>query len=969
MKKHFLYVSTAALLAMGFASCVDNDEPRGLRELRYARANEWNANAEWKRATTYGDSLKYLWLGKKEEYLAKAEELKNLKTEAENKIAIEAAQCSLAVEKAKYDVSLATQKYELAKLDITNEKDIAVAKAELAAKQKALAEAQWALNSYNAQAALRQKQLEKEIADAETTVKEQLLAIQKRIDQYQLDEEKRIADLAKNTFVQSLNIIEEMADAQRDWESDKVIAAYTSLKTKEQAMITAQNALAKANQTFLVAVNDCEKDSLTILNTLTDALATAQNALDKEEKAVELAEKTLTDFKAIDKADVEAWSKLYNDLESEITALDKQDAQYTIEIAEADTKIAAANFEYEKQKESIDKPLNDYNEKGEYHSYKLDAAIADVLEGNKYGANDANGDFQGFEVKQGVIANPNALANEDLNDIIDLILDGDAMLGITGIGDGKTAGKYNLTEDEIKDFKTSTSASNSIKILESNIVAEQSLIAQKEASIEKTRQDSTEVANQKEIETLYNSQKASFTSAVSTYQAKALAYRWSDERNLSTLYIEVAEAIYDYQQLYTRAANDNVDLLYSTTDTKYKVPAARTNLGKKIKDYWAKRTEFDGSKPSTGIQEDVIDNAVTSGSTTAAQADMEKFDLQVASATISSEGTDNVSCATVLAANNRAINYNDDGSRFGAWSIFDEIAVNFIGTNSQYREYNVAEMLEKKENASYPYQTNLAAAGTQGKYFGWKYDREKLGQDIADLEEEIAESNEKIADYKDNKDIDDLYTSSIDDWGIKQFEDRIAVNAKWQALYDQLKAVKDANTAKINELTLAKQEAYKTTLQAYEDKVVAAKDAKQAIADQQALLLKEKGYKESVQTVAKGYAKKTQAGLTITDADVKAMEIAMKYFIIDLEYAIETAKQGVEDKEIELQNAQKDLADFKAGEYNLHDKYFGLNGVLDADKAVKAAQADYDKAVKDYEIALTYYNEVLAAVTDDEVAE
>ena len=107
MKKHFLYLSTAALLAMGFASCVDNDEPKGLEYLRYARANKWDAEAEQIRAKIYGDSLLSVYTAIAKDLSNKATELDNLKKQADNNYAIEKQNYRLAVDKAQMDVPIA----------------------------------------------------------------------------------------------------------------------------------------------------------------------------------------------------------------------------------------------------------------------------------------------------------------------------------------------------------------------------------------------------------------------------------------------------------------------------------------------------------------------------------------------------------------------------------------------------------------------------------------------------------------------------------------------------------------------------------------------------------------------------------------------------------------------------------------------------------------------------------------------
>ena len=79
-----------------------------------------------------------------------------------------------------------------------------------------------------------------------------------------------------------------------------------------------------------------------------------------------------------------------------------------------------------------------------------------------------------------------------------------------------------------------------------------------------------------------------------------------------------------------------------------------------------------------------------------------------------------------------------------------------------------------------------------------------------------------------------------------------------------------------------------------------------------------------------------------------------------MERNIETAKETLASKKIALENAERDLEDFLAGEYSAADND-GLSILLTETKKVREAEILYDQAVHEYEVAQTYFDEVMAA--------
>jgi hypothetical protein len=929
MKKQFLYVSTAAVLAMSFASCVDNDEPRGLRELRYAKANQWNALADQTRTQTkYKDSAYQILLNR-------AQELTNLYNEEHNTY-------TLAVEKAKADYDVAKYKYDLAVAysdQITAEK----AKEALAKAQKAYQEAQWALDKYNKEASVRTAQLEAQI-------KADLVEAQHNLELANLKQKNYTADLTRQTFSDNLLKIKEMSDTK----ISKLGEAFTLLESKETAMIVAQNNLETAEQNLLVAINGVEKDSLTRLNTLTDAVALAENNYKKQIKEVELAQKKYDDFVAETEKDEQDWSAVYNDLESEIKALRLDSAQYEIALARAKQTVDSAQKAYNKKKTRIDSVYNAANNQERYLSFEVDSAIAAEIEGKTYGP---------YKAEQGLIANATSVKSGDLklDDLLNAIGDGDKK-GNDGVADTY----FNLTKSQIKELEGKIDGrKDQIKGKETAITGQKSEIAAKEANNEKLKQDSLELSKQSEIKKKYDDLVALFLGtkagnyqdgAVAKYQAKALEYRWSDQRNKSTLYEEVVEAIDAFQKARTKALADadNATKKYQYSDEKYKVKTLRNAAQSQIKSYWTLRTAFDGTKPSKSVEDNVINNNYG-----ATESDIDKFDNVVAAAAVN---TTDLLCTAILKSNNRVNNGEEEGGVYGQ---FYKVANDLLGTTTKYRLYTEDELLAEKETKTYPYQYSMGM-GTMGKYYGWLYDQEKLGKDIADNNKKIVEFKEKIVEYEeeivklnDNEVKSNEWSVKMANWGIAQFEAKIAVNDKWQALYDKIKKVKDDNQAEINSRTLDRQKSYETELQGFADELNTAKAEKQIISDALDLVKAEMGIDKNIQKTAKKLA-----GLTADE--IKAIEITIKYQLLDLEYAIDAKEQIVEDKQIALLQAQKDLADFQAGEYDstVAGKKDYFEEILAADKAVKEAQTKYNAAVKAYEVAQAYVDEVLAAVED-----
>lgn len=974
MKKHFLYLSTAALLAMSFASCVDNDEPKGLEYLRYARANKWDAEAEKIRAEIYGDSLLQVYTAVAKDLSNKAAELVNIKQEALDKLEIEKKTYQLAVDKAIMDVELAQAKYDLVRASEDNEKALEQFKADLIAKQIIAKTAQEELDQFNAEAANRLAEINANIKSEEARIKNLAADAQDALNRNKLYAENLAAQLEADTYKANLDNLMIIAAAKKDvWATaqNEVWDAYSNLKTKQTAMLNKQQALFEAQQNLLIAINGYEKDSATNLKTLKDAVNDKQYALDWAEKAVTLAEKELADFNENSKANKETWTKKYNEYQKALDGLENQEYEYDVQIAEAKAKYSADSLKYVNAKDEIEKPLTEYNDKNGYYTFILDDAIADDENFTlPAGANK-------FTFEQGVIANKKPIKNSDLNAQLAAILEyiGD---------DDASSNTFYQDETGIKnlnaDIKASEAAIDGIKKQFDADSAELiSKIDAKKSEINTKTQELAEYKNQNEIETKFQTEEAAFLAAAADYKAKAIAYKWSIVANggsgKSTYYEltaapAVAAAIVAFNKAYyaeTQKDPGDQDFYNASLTTLRKAIQDKA----KSKDYWDLRTAFDGTVKYEKDDETIAKNFFLFNNWTNDLTDPENiavsyFDGYVLATNMEDPDADEVNgkVDVLLGGNDRK---QKDG---GAYKIYFDAASDFIGAasaaNDQYVSYTKPQIAQMTD-------AELGSLGTTGEYNLWL-------RAIASLEDEIAKAKSDDTDADDDGDYDNPGIAQFEEQlaeaqvqrdkdvadeeeKIEDNEEKIANSAKWKELYDAIEEVKDANDDQIKELTIAQQEAYNTKLTSFEAAVTADQKAIDELDLAKGIVSTEKKYKKIAQGAYKNLVLKEVSdnnGAAMTGDDIEA-EVIIKYAVINLQFAIDQAKEGVEDAKIELENAKKDLEDFKAGEYDASQNNY-LATVTAKDTLVKEAELDYEHAVKEYEVAQTYYDEVLAAV-------
>jgi hypothetical protein len=993
MKKHFLYLSTAALLAMSFASCVDNDEPRGLRELRYARANKWNAEADSIRSTLYGDSLMRVFQAQTVDLTNRAIELENLKQQAFDEIAIQLRRDSMAIVTAKINVELAEQEYKLAKAKQEGEEKLAIAKAKVIAEQQKLEEAQYKYDKWTAQAKNRQDSITVLVNLEKARLANRLADAQDALNRNKLYADELAAQLEADTYEANLNNLMIIAAAKKNvWEAseDKVWNAYSNMKTKQDAMINKQKDLFIAQQALLIAINGYEVDSATSLKTLKDAVNNKQYALDWAEKSVILAEKELADFKENSQANKETWTKKYNEYQKALDDLDNEEYEYDVQIAEAKAKYSADSLKYKNAKDEIEKPLKEYNDKKGYYTFVLDDAIADDKDfklpaGSK------------FTLEQGVIANKDTVRNSKLSNELD------AILKVIG-NDEKSSNKFYYNAEGVEKANAKIEGfENEIKDAKDKLADTiQMYTAKKEGKLAdsvKLQQKLDEYAALTNIKNKYKSDSLAFVNAVKAYKKAALDYEFSEQNgNKSDLYdrfaARLAKAIKEFSQAYKDESEKESPKLYGAEATalnsKRKALLSLAKNGSEedgSNKYWDLRLKFDGTKPYTDAKSTMAQRFWNFG-TSASEApyntadawnnvnnEVRSFDSYIKVSDPSNETAINNLVKQILSANGRASG-NAKGENINAYQTYYDAAVAFIGAADRYDVYSEIEVRELKKSNSSKY-TSLASTYD---YWNWKFKIEDLKKDIAKAQSnDTKDANGKYtnpgADQCDEiMEKAKVYAEGVEAKKLAKIDSvnlKLTNSAKWKELYDAIAEVKDDNDAEIKRLTIAQQEAYNTKLSSFEAAITADQKAIDELELAKGIVSTEKKYKK---IAAGAYSKlvlkdvnnhknATNGGADLTADDIEA-EIIIKYAVINLQFAIDEAKEGVEDAKIALENAKKDLEDFKAGEYKANKNNY-IATITAKQIAVKDAELDYEHAQKEYEVAQKYYAEILDSVEEE----
>lgn len=306
MKK--IIYSLVMLVALGglFTSCISPDEPAGIHEIRYAKAEYIRALKDLTKAN--------------EAVVAAEAAFKQAQADHEKQLAaLVTAQINLENQKAEL------QKLENEAQKIANAQAEAMGKLEQAKLQAAI----------DQQKALDAKELEVKVKELELQAKENELAIAEIND--------AIKDIENNAKVKAVQSQENLAKAQANLdETLKGIAAYAMLLTEDEAEV-----VAFAANVYMTALEKYNKAQAEYTNAVAETYVKTYDAAnlpkglaqDLEDAKADLAaaQKAKADFEAV-AGDAASWKAEIEKLEAEQVALEKNLADVAAEWAYSQNK-------------------------------------------------------------------------------------------------------------------------------------------------------------------------------------------------------------------------------------------------------------------------------------------------------------------------------------------------------------------------------------------------------------------------------------------------------------------------------------------------------------------------------------------------------------------------------------------------------------------------------------------------------
>lgn len=231
------------------------------------------------------------------------------------------------------------------------------------------------------------------------------------------------------------------------------------------------------------------------------------------------------------------------ELTNQMVALGKKRAALEVELAELENVANSKEADYDKAKETYDKEydkvnedLNKYQNESKYYTFDVTGDIVKEYFAN----NNVNGFTYNGEDK---LVSNSAIANGNLN---------------------STLNDYYYYNPGL------------LYICNDNIISEEELAQYTQSIKELNSQLSTYKAT-------YDADSAKWAQTLEAYKKAALDYKWSEENQESTLYIEVRNAINDYNN-----ASEKTD-------------AMKQNIATKIANYYKLRKAFDGYENTNTI--------------------------------------------------------------------------------------------------------------------------------------------------------------------------------------------------------------------------------------------------------------------------------------------------------------------------------------------------------------------------------
>lgn len=406
---------------------------------------------------------------------------------------------------------------------------------------------------------LAQKQYEAAIAEAEsqTAIEEAKMALEDAKKEHELhmltaNEEVAKAQQSYDLALKEIEIANATAlDPEASYFDDYTNAYYAMKDAKEQylgyasgssfvygtsqMLVKKQEALVEAEEELAKAISQ-DWDANDKATELKWDVIGAQKAYDHFKTAYDF----ISTVEGLDSAAILAKTK---ELINQMAALDKKRAALEVELAElqnvANSKEAdydKAVDTYNKEYNKVNEDLNKYKNESKYYTFDVTGDIVKEFFAN----NNVNGFTYNGEDK---LVSNSAIANEDLN---------------------STLNNYIYYYPSI------------LYICNNKIISEEELAQYTQSIKELNSQLSTYKAT-------YDADSAKWVQTLEAYKKAALDYKWSEENQESTLYIEVWDAINDYN-----SASEKTD-------------AMKQNLATKIANYYKLRKAFDGYENTNTI--------------------------------------------------------------------------------------------------------------------------------------------------------------------------------------------------------------------------------------------------------------------------------------------------------------------------------------------------------------------------------
>lgn len=408
-----------------------------------------------------------------------------------------------------------------------------------------------------------------------------------------------------------------------------------------QLLVKKQEALVDAEEELAKAISQ-DWDANDMATELKWDVIGAQKAYDQIKNAYDF----ISTIEGLDSTAIVTKAK---ELTSQMAALDKKRAALEVELAELENVANSKEADYDKavdtynkEYDKVNEDLNKYQNESKYYTFDV---TGDILK--EFFSNEFN------KPNYFTFNGENKLTSEDV-----------------------MANRY------LNNYLSSTYYGNLLYICKNKIISEEELAENTQSIKELNSQLSTYKAT-------YDADSAMWAQTLEAYKKAALDYKWSEENQESTLYIEVRNAINDYN-----SASEKTD-------------AMKQNIATKIANYYKLRKAFDGYENT---------NTIYNGSDYVTYSEF--FDGQtLTTEELAQMGT--LSQYIVLGYNER--NYD------GAFGNFGDASYKFFSKDDRYTMFTEEEVDDAYNDYKNGYYVNL---GSFGKYKFAILDIEKMQNEI-----------------------------------------------------------------------------------------------------------------------------------------------------------------------------------------------------------------------------------------------